>query len=111
MKKKSEDSPLKNSNADLHRHPEKCDQPIPAEVLCETILNSANFGIIATDCQGYVLFINPFARSLLNFHQNLSNRAVRIHDIDKDLWKEYRTIIETGEPQINVPAEQMGPLW
>jgi PAS domain S-box-containing protein len=108
MKKKSEDSLLKNSKADLDRHLEKCDQPIPAEVLCETILNSANFGIIATDCQGYVLFINPIARSLLNFHQNLSNRAVRIHDIDKDLWKEYLTIIETGESQLNVPAQHDG---
>ena len=108
MKKKSEDSPSKNSKADLHLPPGICDQTIPAEVLCETILNSANFGIIATDCQGYVLFINPFARSLLDFHQNLSNRAVKIDDIDKDLWKEYQTILETGEPQLNVPAQHDG---
>lgn len=78
---------------------------IPPDILCETILNSADFGIIATDTEGMILFINPFARLLLDFHQGISDRTVNIHVIDEDLWEEYRKIIETGEPQTNVPAQ------
>jgi PAS domain S-box-containing protein len=81
------------------------EQEIPKENLGETLLNSANFGIIATDTGGYVIFINPFARSMLGVHQDISNKALKIHDIDKTLWKEYKRIIQTGEPQLNVPAQ------
>ena len=82
----------------------------PIENICETLFNSANFGIIAADIEGYILFINPFARLLLDFHKDISNRATKIHVIDKDLWNEYRKILETGEPQLNVPAQHNGKL-
>lgn len=80
----------------------------PSGILCETILNSVDFGILAADTRGMVIFVNPFARSLLDFHQDISNHDVAIDVIDKELWAEYRKIIETGRPQINVPADANG---
>lgn len=77
-------------------------------ILCETLLNSIDFGILAADTRGMVIFVNPFARSLLDFNEEISGRDVHIDAIDKDLWEEYRKIIETGKPQINVPADANG---
>ena len=94
----------KSKNAPL-RPRQEAGPTIPPGILCETILNSGDFGIIATDTEGTIIFINPFARSLLDFHQDIADRKVNIHVIDKDLWVEYKKIIETGEPQINVPAQ------
>jgi PAS domain-containing protein len=80
----------------------------PSGILYETILNSVDFGILAADTRGMVIFVNPFARSLLDFQEDISNHDVHIDAIDKDLWEEYRKIIETGKPQVNVPADANG---
>jgi PAS domain S-box-containing protein len=81
---------------------------VPSGILGETILNSVDFGILAVDTAGKVIFVNPFARSLLDFHQDISHHDIAIDVIDKDLWAEYKKIIETGKPQINVPADANG---
>ncbi len=81
------------------------DRSLTMEKYYETLLNSANFGIIASDVEGYVVFVNTFARSLLDIHTEISNKALRINEIDKNLWKEYAQVIQTGRPQLNVPAQ------
>jgi PAS domain S-box-containing protein len=108
MKRTSMNIPPEISRNDPHPPLQDAGLTIPPGILCETILNSADFGVIAADTAGVVIFINPFARSLLDFHQDISTHPVKIHVLDKDLWKEYQKIIETGEPEINVPAQHNG---
>jgi PAS domain S-box-containing protein len=108
VKKKSRKIPSERLGSDPHPPQQIAGPAIPPEILCETILNSADFGILAADTRGMVIFVNPFARSLLDFHGDISNHDIEIDAIDKDLWAEYRKIIETGKPQINVLADANG---
>lgn len=82
-------------------------EPQPADLL-QCILNSANFGLIAADGKGRIIFINLFARLVLDLHQDIEETPAFIRDFDPDLWEEYRRIISTGEPQLNVPARYRG---
>ena len=82
--------------------------PRVSDEFCEVLLNSANFGVVAVDTDGYLLFINSFARSLLDLQQDISNRSVRMEDIDKEIWEGYRKVLTTGEPQLNIPVEYQG---
>ena len=82
----------------------------PQDILFENILNSANFGVIASDREGRGTFVNLFARIALDIHQDIEKDPVFIKDFDPDLWTAYQKIIETGEPQLNVPAKYRDTL-
>jgi len=77
--------------------------PAHAELL-EDILNSGNFGVVASDRQGKATFINLFARIILDVHQDIEKEPASIKDFDPELWTAYQEIMRTGEPQLNVPA-------
>jgi len=77
---------------------------ITAEDMLGSVINSAYFGIIAVDREGYIIFINPVAKELLDYHEEIMPRSVKMTDIDHDMWLDYKRIIETGEPQLNIPA-------
>jgi PAS domain S-box-containing protein len=79
-----------------------------SEELCQILLDSSNFGVVAVDTDGYLIFINSFAQSLLGFQQDISNRSVSMEDIDKEIWKGYQKVLSTGEPQLNIPVQYQG---
>ncbi|MBW2674142.1 MAG: sigma 54-interacting transcriptional regulator [Deltaproteobacteria bacterium] len=71
---------------------------------CKAILDSAYFAVIAIDREGYVVYINEIARSLLDFKLEITPRPVHFSEIDNDAWLEFKKVIETGEPQITIPV-------
>lgn len=73
--------------------------------LLEDIVNSANFGMVAADMQGRVIFINTFARMVLNIDLDVNATTLFVKDFDPDLWDAYREIIASGNPQFNVPVQ------
>jgi len=73
--------------------------------LLEDIVNSANFGLVAADMQGRVIFINTFARMVLNIDLDVNATTLFVKDFDPDLWDAYREIIASGNPQFNVPVQ------
>ncbi|MDO9514508.1 MAG: hypothetical protein Q7J01_00210, partial [Syntrophales bacterium] len=75
-------------------------QTIPFKAL----LDSAYFAIIATDREGYLIYINEIARSLLNFKTEIKPRSTHYSEIDNDAWLDFKKIIDTGKPQITVPV-------
>ena len=78
--------------------------PIPFKAL----LDSAYFAIIATDREGYLIYINEIARSLLNFKTEIKPRSIYYSEIDNNAWLDFKKIIDTGKPQITVPVVYKG---
>jgi len=78
--------------------------PIPFKAL----LDSAYFAIIATDREGYLIYINEIARSLLNFKTEIKPRSIHYSEIDNNAWLDFKKIIDTGKPQITVPVVYKG---
>jgi PAS domain S-box-containing protein len=78
---------------------------LSSEDLCEAVINSTYFGVIAVDIEGYIIFANPVARELLDYHDEITFRSVKMEDMDYDIWTHYKRIIETGEPELNVTAQ------
>jgi len=76
--------------------------------ILEAIVDSAYFGIIAVDKEGYLVFINPVAREILGYHDEVPPRSVRLADMENDVWLDYKKIMETGEPQLNIPVTLRG---
>lgn len=77
--------------------------PVPGDLL-ENILDSANFGLIAADRTGRVIFVNSLARSILDIMDDLLDRRLFVGEIDPDMWESYREIMATGKPQVNLPV-------
>jgi PAS domain S-box-containing protein len=75
---------------------------------CQILLNSANFGVVAVDSEGRLIFINSFARSLLDFHLDISSRSVRMEEIDREIWEGYQKVLSTGQAQLNIPVQYQG---
>jgi len=75
-----------------------------ADCFVQAILDSAQFAVLATDHEGYLIFINALARKLLNFSKDLRVQPAHFADIDYTSWLSFKRIIETGEPQIGVPV-------
>jgi PAS domain S-box-containing protein len=86
----------------------EADLELTAEDMMGAVINSAYFGIIAVDREGYILFMNPTAKELLDYHEEVVPRTSKMVDLDYDIWLEYRKILETGEPQLNVPTTYKG---
>lgn len=78
--------------------------PIPFKAL----LDSAYFAIIATDREGYLIYINEIARSLLKFKTEIKPRSIHYSEIDNNAWLDFKKIIDTGKPQITVPVVYKG---
>lgn len=70
----------------------------------KALLDSAYFAIIATDREGYLIYINEIARSLLNFKTEIRPRSTHYSEIDNDAWLDFKKIIATRKPQITVPV-------
>jgi PAS domain S-box-containing protein len=94
---------LKRSNSETEAKDHEYPEPRPADLL-ENILDSANFGLIASDRSGRVVIINQFARDILDFQEDLSKRPFFVREFDPELWEEYRKIIATGVQLINIPV-------
>ncbi|MGC9323629.1 MAG: sigma 54-interacting transcriptional regulator [Desulfomonilia bacterium] len=75
-----------------------------ADCLVQAILDSAHFAILATDCDGYLIYLNDLAKNLLNFKKDIRVQPVHFADIDYTTWLNYKKVIETGIPQIGVPV-------
>lgn len=73
--------------------------------ILEDILNSANFGLIAADRSGRVIFVNTVARMILNIEEDPSSTPLFVKDFDPDLWDAYSNILSSGLPQLNVPVQ------
>jgi PAS domain S-box-containing protein len=86
---------------------EKTFEIIPEE-LYSSLLESVQIGAFVVDTKGYVLYINTFARDALKFHTDISQRTIRIQDLKKDSWADFRKVIKTGEPMLNIPVEYEG---
>lgn len=68
----------------------------------KALLDSAYFGIIATDRKGYLVYINDIARSLLDFKMEVKSQSIHYSEIDNDVWLDFKKIIHTGKPQIAI---------
>jgi PAS domain S-box-containing protein len=101
MKKSTKVTVPRHMPADTSLHVPQPSAPIS---LCQNILNSANFGLIAADRNGKVMFINLFARLVLGMNQDIAENPVHVKEVDPDLWKEYSKVLKSGVPQLNVPA-------
>lgn len=79
------------------------------KVLCgdcyfQAILDTVLFGVLVTDCQGYLIYINNMARSLIDFNDDINTKKVHYAEIDYASWLNFRKIIETRDPQIGIPV-------
>jgi PAS domain S-box-containing protein len=74
--------------------------PIPLKLL----LDSAYFAIIATNREGYIVYMNEIARVLLDIRGKVRPRSIHYSEIDNDTWLDFKEIIDTGKPQITVPV-------
>ncbi|HOO89665.1 MAG TPA: sigma 54-interacting transcriptional regulator [Syntrophales bacterium] len=70
----------------------------------KALLDSAYFAILAIDKDGYLIYINDIARSLLDFETELRPFSTYYPDIDTTSWGDFKKIIDTGEPQVAVPV-------
>ncbi|HOO89695.1 MAG TPA: sigma 54-interacting transcriptional regulator [Syntrophales bacterium] len=70
----------------------------------KALFDSAYFGIIAIDREGYLVYINNIARSLLGFKTEIELQSIHYSEINDDAWPDFKKIIDTGEPQIAVPV-------
>ncbi len=70
----------------------------------QALLDSAYFGIIAVDSEGYLVYINEVAISLLEFHEDIQARPIHYSEINYDRWLDFKRVIETREPQTTVPV-------
>ncbi|MBW2649272.1 MAG: hypothetical protein JRC53_05595, partial [Deltaproteobacteria bacterium] len=52
------------------------------ELQFKALLDSAYFAIIATDREGYLVYINEVARSLLDFRMEVKPRPIHYSEID-----------------------------
>jgi PAS domain S-box-containing protein len=75
-----------------------------ADCYFQTILDTALFGVLVTDCKGYLIYINNMARSLIGFHDDINAKKTHYAEIDYTSWLNFSRIIETREPQIGIPV-------
>lgn len=80
--------------------------------LYECLLQSVNFGVLAVDVQGNVLFINRYAQKLMGFNADVSDGAVRFEDVApetfQEIWPQFQKVLLKGQPQLNVQVKYRG---
>ena len=75
-----------------------------ADSFFQAVLDSVQFGVLVADSEGYLIYINNLARSLLDFKDDINARKVHYAEIDYATYLNFSKIIQTGEPQIGVPV-------
>jgi len=75
------------------------------DCIFRAICDSSFFAVLATDREGYILYMNDQARDLLDFHEDLKARSWHINEYDAKSWEDFKAVIETGERQIGVPVQ------
>ena len=53
-----------------------------ADSFFQAVLDSAQFGVIVTACDGYIIYINNFGRALLDFNTDIVERKVHFAELD-----------------------------
>jgi PAS domain S-box-containing protein len=104
MKISPSDTPQAGSKKGRQALPKEISFPFASDDLYRLLFDTANFGVIAVDTNGNMLFINGFARSLLKITQEISLSSINMNSIDKEIWKGYQKVLSTGEPQLNIPV-------
>ncbi|OPY87901.1 MAG: Limonene hydroxylase [Smithella sp. PtaU1.Bin162] len=75
-----------------------------ADSFFKAVLDSVQFGVIVAGSDGYLVYVNDLARTLLGFNTDIIDRKVHFAEIDCSAWLDIQRIIKTGEPQIGVPV-------
>jgi len=75
-----------------------------ADSFFKAVLDSVQFGVIVAGSDGYLVYVNNLARTLLGFNTDIIDRKVHFAEIDCSAWLDIQRIIKTGEPQIGVPV-------
>jgi len=75
-----------------------------ADSFSTAVLDSAQFGVIVTATDGYIVYVNDFARRLLDFNTSIVERNVHFAELDYSSWLNMLKVIKTGEPQIGIPV-------
>mgnify|MGYP001194512713 FL=1 len=75
-----------------------------ADSFFKAVLDSAQFGVMVVASDGTIVYINDFARQLLDFNIDVVARKVHLAEIDQSNWLNIQKIIKTGEPQIGIPV-------
>lgn len=82
--------------------------PFSSNEFYQLLFDSANFGVIAVDTEGDVLFINAFARILLEIPLEALSSPVNMSGIDREIWNGYQKVLTSGESQLNIPVNIRG---
>jgi PAS domain S-box-containing protein len=69
----------------------------------KAICDSSFFAVLATDREGYILYMNDQAKEILDFHEDFNARPMHISKYDSKSWEGFKAVIETGERQVGVP--------
>jgi PAS domain S-box-containing protein len=88
--------------------PKEISFPFTSDELYRILFDSANFGVIAVDPDGTLIFINAFARTLLEIPHDISLSSINMSSIDTEIWKGYQKVLSTGEPQLNLSVQLKG---
>jgi len=70
----------------------------------QAVLDSLQFAVLVIDTDGYLIFINKLARTLMDFQTDIRIKKIHYADLDSTSWIKFKEILETGEPQIGVPV-------
>ena len=71
------------------------------ERLCCAIFETSNLGILATDRNGYIIYINEVARAILDITDE--DKILNISDVSPASSSDYMDIVKTGKQQVNKP--------
>ena len=72
--------------------------------ICHAMLDSANMAILAVDIDGYIIYINNIARTLLDINKDIYSNTIHYSEIDPKAWSDFKEIMITGNPQIAIPV-------
>lgn len=71
--------------------------------LAHAFLDSCFCGIMVLDLEGYIVYVNTTARTLLKIKKDIYVDRMHISEIDPVRWIDFKKVIATGEPQIGIP--------
>ena len=75
-----------------------------ADSFFQAVLDSVQFGVLVADREGYLIYINNLARSLLDFKDDINARKVYCGEIDCSTSLNFLKVIHAGEPRIRIPV-------
>ena len=75
-----------------------------ADSFFQAVIDSVQFGVLVADREGYLIYINNLARSLLDFKNDINARKVYCGEIDCSTSLNFLKVIHSGEPRIRIPV-------